>query len=106
MAQKKLNLKDSAEEESTLALNNILSDVALDMQIKTEETERSKENETKYKQVNIRLTVAEYEQYQKLFGSSGNNMSAALRMCADFVYHGINRRKLKMTRSGILEETL
>ena len=106
MAQKKLNLKDSAEEESTLALNNILSEVATDIQTKTEETERTKENETKYKQVNIRLTVEEYEQYQKLFGATGNNMSAAIRMCADFVYHGINRRKLKMTRSGILEESL
>lgn len=64
------------------------------------------EKEYKYKQVNIRLTVEEYDQYQKLFRSTGNTMSAAIRMCTDFVYHEINRKKLKMTRSGILEKTL
>lgn len=67
----------------------------------------SKASSGEYKQVNIRLTREEYENYSRMFGSCGiTNFSQAVRIWLDFAYQELKLKNYTMSKSGIRENRL
>lgn len=84
-----------------------LSIVDEGIQAESSGMKESKAAASEYKQVNIRLTLEEYENYSKMFGSCGvTNFSQAVRIWLDFAYQELKLKNYTMSKSGIRENRI
>lgn len=95
---------DSSAANSALAKKlNVIAD---DIQAKENDLKTQQAKKTVQKQVNFRITEAEYDEYSRFFGGNGVSMSAGLRMCVDYIFRQAEMGNLVLAKSGIWKKEL
>lgn len=72
---------------------------------KTKSAETRKEKSKEVQMLTLNVPRNQYDEYKKLFGSSGYSLAKGTRMCLDYIYREIKYGNLELTESG-LRETL
>lgn len=70
-------------------------------EVNTEETKKEKSKEVQMLTLNVPKN--QYDEYKKLFGSSGYSLAKGTRMCLDYIYREIKNGNLELTESGLRE---
>ena len=68
---------------------------------KSEETKKEKSKDVQMLTLNVPRN--QYDEYKKLFGSSGYSLAKGTRMCLDYIYREIMNGNMELTESGLRE---
>ena len=71
---------------------------------KSEETKKEKSKDVQMLTLNVPRN--QYDEYKKLFGSSGYSLAKGTRMCLDYIYREIMNGNMELTESGLRETVL
>ena len=86
--------------EASVERLNIVSQEMAEKQ-KSQETKKEKSKDVQMLTLNVPKN--QYDEYKKLFGSSGYSLAKGTRMCLDYIYREILNGNLELTESGLRE---
>ena len=80
-----------------------LNKVSQEMAEKQKSQETKKEKSKDVQMLTLNVPKNQYDEYKKLFGSSGYSLAKGTRMCLDYIYREILNGNLELTESGLRE---